>query len=365
MPPLPKPAELQGHDRSLTFNVLFTPGTVVRLLPFSLSLLQSPGIRLRVIANGCDQAEIDVMGAVEESNERVSRHILPSADPVEHGHALNQLFEAFPERHFAFVDSDVIVGGDFIDRLLPLAPGTAGVFADATPVWRTHESTVSLSKTRDLMGNVCTLHDGAFVGNTYCAIYERAALEPVWRAAPRGFVAHHHYMVPESLKESLRARGWHYRTYDTARLVNLQLLLAGFELENREVPEIHHVGAVSGRDFRGSRGGMRRAAAVLRSGSENRPRALVDGLMSRVYRQTKWRPSPGRRRNQQRLRGVVAYVDAVLDAIWAGEPRPPAPSTDSPELDRRIAALVATLETQYPRGVASIREASDAVRHER
>lgn len=356
-PPLPEQTELQRQNRGVTFNVVFTPGSPARLLPFSLSLLQSPSVRVRVVANGCDPREIALMRAAAETDERLSHYVLQSAHPIEHGLALNHLFETFPEPRFAFVDSDVIATGDFMRALSSLAPGQVGVFT-APPVWMTDDEAVSIPGSSILSGRRRRLQDGTFVGNTYCAIYERAVVEPVWRAAPRGFALHHKHRLPRSVRASLAARGWRFRTLDTARLINLQLLLAGFKLENRRVPELHHLGGFSVRHFQGTRGGMRRLVAVLRSSSDGRLRRLADGILNRFY--FRIQNDPSRRRKRQHRWEVLFYIDEVLDAILAGEPTPRALRTDSAEVDRRVAELVAALETQYPRGVASLREANQA-----
>ena len=112
---------------TITFNVVFTPGTVRRLLPFTLSLLQGTGVHLRLVANACGSGEVDLLRDAASADERISHFSLPARDPVAHGAALNHLFEAFPdEPHFAFADSDVIANGDFMPALWPLDRRPAG-----------------------------------------------------------------------------------------------------------------------------------------------------------------------------------------------------------------------------------------------
>jgi len=337
----------------VTFNVVFMPGTAERLLPFSLSLLQSPGIRVRLVANACEPGERELLRSAAGLDDRLSEHVLPGDHPIEHGEALNHLFRSYHEPHFAFVDSDVIAGGDFMASLWPPAPGQAAVFAAST-VWMTDEEGVGPPRISVLSGGRTTLHDGTFVGNTYCAIYDRAAVEPAWRTAPRGFAVQLRHRLPRELKDSLAARGWSFRAYDTARLINLQLLLAGYELDNRPVPELHHVGGVSIRSFEGSRGAVRRLAA-LRSSSRTGTRRVSDAVLTRLY--FRLQHDRARERSRRRRGTVLAYLDEVLDAILAGDSTPPAPETDSPEVDRRVAELVTTLEDQYPHGVASLARA--------
>ena len=338
----------------MTFNVVFMPGTAKRLLPFSLSLLQSPGIRVRLVANACEPGERELLRSAADLDDRLCEHVLPGRHPIEHGEALNHLFQSHPEPHFAFIDSDVIASGDFMASLWPLGPGRAAVFA-ASAVWMTDEEGIGSPRISVLSAGRRRLHDGTFVGNTYCAIYDRAAVEPAWRAAPRGFAVQLSRRLPRELKASLAARGWSFRAYDTARLINLQLLLAGFELDDRRVPELHHVGGVSIRSFEGSRGAVRRLAA-LHSSLRGRTRRVSDAVLTRLY--FRLQHDRARERSRRRRGTVLVYLDEVLDAILAAEPAPPAPQTDSPEVDRRLAERVAALEDQYPRGVASLERAS-------
>src|ERR1051325_3792775 len=60
--------------RMLTINVVFTADSVRRLLPFSLSLLQGSGVRLRLVANACAPAEVELLDAVAASDERIDSY---------------------------------------------------------------------------------------------------------------------------------------------------------------------------------------------------------------------------------------------------------------------------------------------------
>ena len=335
----------------ITFNVLFIPGSVARLLPFALSLLQGSGARIRVVANGCRPDEVDLMRAATRVDERVSHHVLPQRGPIPHGQALNHLFEVFDEPYFAIADSDVIAAGDFMDSLAPIPPGTA--LFSGTPVWATDDEAVCPPGARFLTGRQRVLHDGTPVGSSYVAIYERAAIEPLWRQAPRGFGATFHYSLPRPMRDSLSARGWRFQIVDSCRLVNLLLLVNGSRLENRPVPELHHLGGYSGRAFKSSRVRLR---SLLRSRDDRWLQRIVESALLTLH--ARLRRDPERSRMDERRRIVLPYVDAVLDAILADRPRPPAPRTDSADVDRRVAALGSALEGHYRPGLSALSEAT-------
>jgi hypothetical protein len=365
---LPEPSSPSGQPppAGLTFNVVFMPGSPGRLLPFALSLLQGAGVRVRLVANGCDPEEHRLIRAATELDDRVSAHVLAGPEPIAHGVALNQLFEEFPEPYFAIADSDLIASGDFMTRLWPLAPGQAAVFS-APPVWATDDEVTVPRDCTYLGGRHRMLHDGTPVGTTYMAIYERAALEPAWRAAPRGFAAQERYLLPRALQAALSERGWVFRWFDTCRLVNLQLSLAGFRLEHRNAPELHHVGWLgAAHDAPRVRlaSALRTLLQTVRSNEGSRLQRTVDGAVHARYLFRR-RQNPIERRIDIRRPAVLSYVHAVLDAMAAGEPVPPAPPTDSPEVDRRLGALVRALETHYRAGVSALRAATSAAERKR
>lgn len=328
----------------VTFNVVFTPGTVARLLPFALSLLRGSGVSVRLVANGCEPAEADLLRAAAGDNERVEPHVLPGPRPAEHGLALNDLFERFAdEAHFAFADSDVVASGDFMRTLWPPRTDEAAVFSGA-PVWLTDADAVAPRGAPLLSGRQRALHDGTPIGGSYVAIYDRTKLEPAWRAAPRGFAVHARRMVPANTRAALRARGWDHQLLDTCRLVNLHLLLAGHSLANRVVPELHHVGGYSTGAFTTPLAQLRTLPEIVRTRDVRRAWAAAE----RRRWQRRALREPGRRRMEERRRVVLAHVGAVLDAVAAGDPHPPAPPTDSVEVDRRVAALVSAIVANRP-----------------
>jgi hypothetical protein len=337
----------------ITFNVLFTPGSVSRLLPFALSLLQGSGVRVRVVANGCGADEVDLMRTATRVDERVSHHVLPQRNPIEHGQALNHLFEVFDEPYFAIADSDVIAEGDFMDSLQPITPPTA-VFS-AAPIWAADAEAVVPAGSRFLSGRHRVLHDGTPIGGSYLAVYERAALEPLWRQAPRGFDVHFRYMLPRRIRTSLSERGWGFRMFDSCRLVNLLLLVNGYRLENRTVPELHHLGGYSLREIESSGAGLHNLIGLLRSRDDRWAQRIIDAASLRLY--ARFRRDPDRPAMRQRRHIVLSYFDVALDAILAGRPPPPAPRTDSAEVDRRVAALVSALERHYTPGLSVLSEA--------
>jgi hypothetical protein len=331
-------------DSAITFNVVFLRGSVARLLPFAQSLLKGSGVRVRLVANHCGPDEVELLRAAADADERVSFHTLRVGYPIEYGLALNELFETFTDPHFAIADSDVLASGDFMHGLWHEPRPNA--VCSAPPVWLAEEETVADPGVRFLSGRVRFLSDGTHIGSSWVAIYERAAIEPLWRRLPRGFAFHQRYLLPRDLREALSERGWRFRMYDTCRLLNFELIRAGGTLEHRLVPELHHVGSFSARPIEGM-GPLARGFARLIWSRDRVPTRIANIIALRLHARSQ-RRDPEFLRMDARRRTVRAHVSAVLDALAADEPPPPAPRTDSPEVDARVAALVEAIEAQHP-----------------
>src|SRR4051794_11198901 len=287
----------------VTFNVIYSAGSAKRLLPFAESLLQGAGVRVRTVSNGCGADEVEWLRAASRRDERVSTYVLPFATSVDHGSALNHLFESFDEPVFAFADSDVLAAGDFVDDLFSAAPGTAAVFT-APPAWLTDAEARLPEGETFLDGRHFRLRDGTPIGGSYVAAYERRPLELVWERAPRGFGITRRSLLDRRLRAELSSRGWSFRAFDTGRVLNLLLLLEGHRLDNRIVPELHHVGGFTARDFGRPSVGLRHLVRQVRAPDDRLFQRAVDGAFVRLYNRRRG-PLPGHELRRQ----VLTHVD--------------------------------------------------------
>ena len=287
----------------LTFNVVFTTGTVECLLPFALSLSQSCPAHFRLIDNAGSRIDLYLLEAVAKHFPAFSYFRLPRNHPTEHGEVLNTLFTTFDEHEFAIVDSDVFAAGTFLPALIPLTANCAGTFS-APPVWVEDAKTVIPTDGTYVYARQRSLADGTSIGNTYCAVYDRCALESVWHLAPSGFARHDHFALPSEARALLAARGWRLVAFDTARVLNMLLLAKGYRLENRDVPNLHHLGGFSATLFNRKPDSagvlLRRLWHLLRNSQGARWHLLTQGVRHRLYLARVRRPPWHRRMNIRR-----------------------------------------------------------------
>lgn len=345
----------------ITWNVIYMPGTVAALLPFALSLLQAPGVRVRLVSNGCHEVEGRLLRRVCSIDDRISYHSLATPTWIEHGLALNRLFDEFSDPYFAIVDSDVIASGDFMAEIWPMADAEAGLFT-GSPAWAADAEAVAPPGCTFLGGHHRLLSDGTTVGGTYAAIYRRSAVARVRHAAPRGFAEHWFPMLPSELRKRLSARRWRFPLLDTARLIHFQLLLEGFTLRNVSTSTLHHVGGYTLTDAEketGNRAGdprsmLRALRRILGSRGDRRFERLVLGIIHRVLR-ARTRDDSDRERIRRRRRLVSRHVRSVVEAIVRGDALPAPLRTDASDVDARVEALVRALEAHYLMGLDSLR----------
>ncbi len=341
----------------ITLNVIFTPRTPARLIPFATSLLQGSGIAVRMVDNGCRAEESELLREAAGRGDRVSYYSLAAESPVEHGLALNHLFERFPEEYFGMVDSDVIASGDFMKDVHPALRAGTTVFS-GSPVWATDRDTVIARANTWIGARHRQFEDGTSAGNSYFAIYPRAALESVWNDAPRGFGVVDSYELSRERRAAFAARGWRFVLFDTTRVLNLLLLEAGHDLTHRILPDLHHVGGFSAQHFARRRtrlaaltGG---ALAILRSNEGSRLQRLIDASRHHLFI-ARSRRAPEHRAMNVRRAQVIAHVRESVDAIRDGRDVPPAPDFGSGAVGRQVAALTAALAVQCGPDRAALR----------
>ena len=351
-------------ESSITFNVVFTPATSERLLPFTLSLLHQSSARFRLVDNAGSSTDRHLLESVADQTPNLSYYRLPGAQPREHGAVLNTLFTTFDEPDFSIVDSDVFALGSFLPDLAPLAPGCAGTFS-APPVWVEDAETVVPGDCTYVYARQRSLADGTGIGNTYCAVYDRTALETIWRFAPNGFARHDHFALPREARELLATRGWRFVAFDTARVLNMLLVARGYRLENRHIPGLHHLGGFSAASFNRERETparlLGRFLRLFWQADSGRLRMISDGIRHRRYL-ARVRAASWHQRMNQRRTLVLEHMTGVLSALVEGKTVPDIPATDSLEVDERLRRLHAALETVYLPNLSICRELANKAR---
>jgi len=255
----------------IQLNVLFVPGTVHRLAPFILSILESsPACSLRLVSNACHVDEDRILNDVACTDQRLSFVRIGTQRPLSHGSALTMLQKQETSPVFAFMDSDIFATGDFLQEL-NWSPSRSSALFSCPPVWSNPELEQLPEGFGVLSGVYNQLHDGFCVGSSYFAMYDNNLLTQCMKQTGVSFEYSRWTQLSEQLRRELKQAGKQLLIYDTGKLLNILLQLrCGADLGFRRTGTLEHIGGISGCVLKQPRNLVR---MVLGSASSMMPRA--------------------------------------------------------------------------------------------
>ena len=337
---------------TLTFHIIYTPGSVQPLLPLVSTLLRHSNCNYRLVANGCSPDEIAHMERYAAQSDRLSVVRLPAKQQVNHGVALNQLFARSSDRYFCFMDSDILAAGDFMAELQPLLSAAAGVFS-AWPLMVRNQEKVLQAHHKYIGGHHLATPTGVCLGGSYFAMYQRAALTAAMQYAPAGFGVSYRRQLPLATRALLKRVGQERLFYDTGRLLNLILIDQGYTLRTLETDRLCHIGSYSMltqqvsqpppvSPFSVRMSSRRVAKQLVRVVKE-----VVNGQTYRRWVNRQLFDVAQKQQKRQLRREVALYFSALLQALAAGTTRPDIVVLNDPEFDPRIQRATDLLLTAW------------------
>ncbi len=231
-------------EAEFVFNIVNTPGTFRYLQLFTRSLLANSGVRLRLVANGCSNDELQSMHDFASSaSDRVEVLRLASDTMMPHGAALDEIYAARNDgEYFCFVDSDVKAREPFMTMFIELLT-RFDVVTSCNVAWS--DDSILPPGSPDLVGRHAVGHDGFVYGSSYLAMYKRAAVERVRSRWGITFRSHAYEKLDAAVQRQLTDMGRTFGLYDTAKVLNILLQGEGFGLAHTDNPALLHVGGIS------------------------------------------------------------------------------------------------------------------------
>lgn len=326
---------------TLTFHIIYTPGSVQHLLPLVSTLLRHSKCHYRLVANGCSPDEIAHMERYAEQSGRLSVVRLPAKQQVNHGVALTQLFARSSDPYFCFMDSDILAAGDFMAELQPLLSAAAGVFS-AWPLMVRNQEKVLQADHKYIGGHHLATPTGVCLGGSYFAMYQRAALTAAMQYAPAGFCVSYRRQLPWATRVLLKRVGQERLFYDTGRLLNLILIDQGYLLRTLETDRLCHIGSYSmltqqvsqpppASPFSVRMSSRRVAKQLVRAVKE-----VINGQSYRRWVNRQLFDVSQKQQKRQLRREVALYFSALLQALAEGTTPPAMVVLNDPEFDPRI-----------------------------
>ena len=339
---------------SLTFNIVYTPGTVAYLSFFVHSLLKWSNCRFRLVSNGCLLPERRLLQQLCRQQDRLEYFTVPTNGMADHGTVLNYLQTMTTEDYFCFMDSDLFATGNFVGEFLPYLDDNVAVFS-GTPVWMTFAQGILPAAFQTVSGVHHQTDDGICLGSTYFAIYDNRVLTDCMQSTGIGFQSYQWAEVPREFQQTFTASGLQKQNYDTAKVLNLVLQQQGRALRYTESARLCHIGGFSflRKPEPASESLKSRAMSqLLRSPIHN----AISTLQKKWRSKMAWRDIDGMSESErqalivQRLNQrdpTRRYFRDLLTALIARQPLPDRPTIGNTQLDAGIATATENIRTLY------------------
>ena len=335
----------------LTFNIVYTPGTVRHLSTFVASLLQWSDCSFRLVSNGCSAQENHLLEALCAQDPRLEFCLAPFKSIVYHGQVLGYLQAMNDAATFCFMDSDIFASGEFIRPLLPYLTACAGVFS-GSPLWQKAEDQVLPVDFPRVFGHFNRTPTGLCLGSTYFAIYDNRILTQFIRSTGIDFKRYWWEEIPAHYQEQLVRLGIRRQRYDTGKVLNLLLLAQGRRLHYGDVPQLQHVGGISRFVLQREalhRGRIARLTRLLPDGGfKRRFWAVVEKYKLRTLHQTLTKSEAQACRESIEREGTVSrYFGHLLKSQLDHTPRPAMPKIGDREVEQKVTFAAAEIVKLY------------------
>jgi hypothetical protein len=336
----------------LTFNIVYTPGTVKYLQLFVFSLLKWLDCSFRLVGNGCGAEETRLLRSLCRTSPRLEFLALPFRRHVRHGKALNYLQALERSETFCFMDSDIMATGAFLNDLAPYLSRFAGVFS-GSPVFCKDGERVLTEGFPYIVGLFNRTDEGVCLGGTYLAMYDNAVLTRVMQSSGVGFERYSWADVPAGCRDRLAEAGFKKTWYDTGKLINLVLHGRGEQLVFIDSSCLQHTAGMSWFALREI--GIGRRQRARRSPAWWLRRALRRRVIARDRKTAKAQPlviadaEAMRREAERRAKRQAAsrYFFELLRSLSEDCPRPAVPEMNDPEIEERIGVVGADIAALY------------------
>ncbi len=336
-------------DEEITFNVVFTPGTVRYLMPAVYTLLDWASFRFRLVGNALSAQEAALLHEAARSHERLSAVVIPAPEMLPHGLVLSLLYRRFDDGAcFAFCDPDIFAIGPY-EEIVWEEIRRHDVFSSCY-----HVSLRGRVYGGDFVGRSLYAPTGAPLPTTFFAVYRRASVERIWKRWGIGFERYlFEERIPEPVVVELKRHGLYRPPYDTAKLLNALQTIEGAKISYRDIDTLYHVGGICRALL--PRGLVRELARVDPVRLVWRRCVLTERTLTqltRLYREA--RAKRGQKEEDDSayllaLRTCVAYYFAAfLRHLVDGTPRPLLRLHRS-EVTANVRRLCAVVEAAYRR----------------
>jgi hypothetical protein len=332
----------------LTFNIVYTTGTVKYLQLIVFSLLKRSGYSFRLVANACSPEEVRLLQKLSCSSPRLDFLVAPSKTIMRHGAVLDYLQSLEHSDYFCFMDSDILATGDFSSEVSPYLSQYAGVFS-GRPLWCMEEEQTLPETLPSIPGHCNRTANGICLGSSYFAIYDNRILTQFIQSTGIGLARYQWSAIPAPYQSQLIDMGLKRTRYDTGKLLNILLAAQGTPAFFLDSTSLQHIGGVSAQTARRSSGRLRKKIKsttwlpVVKLKQWSRKLARVMGAR-KVDEEAM---TAELRQLQTRRRRSAAYFHRLFDSLFENRPLPAIPRVGDPGTEEKIESAAENIVSLY------------------
>lgn len=235
---------IRNDGAGLVFNIVFTKNTFHYFCRFTQTILKKSSVKVRIVLNGCGTSEQnEAYQFAAENDDRVYVALVSADKILTHHESIQLVFEEDNDSDFfCFADSDIFARKEFMP-LFAAVEGLPAMICSGDTIW-TEVNTIASKKT-ELWGRFYHDEDGWTFGSSYFCIYDRALLKQIMKKYGVDFRRYAQEEIPDKARRALLDAGHDYCWYDTAKVVNILLVLEGHMIVHIQNPNLVHVGGMS------------------------------------------------------------------------------------------------------------------------
>lgn len=229
----------------LKFNIIYTPGNTEYLRLFVLSLLKWSDCYFRIVINGCNDKEKNMLEQFCQRYSRLEFFDLPFNDMLLHGAVLSYLQKKEESDYFCFMDSDIFVIGNFMNEFYPYLNQYSAIFSGSA-IWLSEQDQIIEKSNLRMGGRFHWTSDNFCLGSSFFAIYNNRILSQLIEDTGVTFDKYLSWQnIPPRFKQDIVKLDLKKKAYDTGKIINILLQCQGNKIIYKNSNTLCHLGGLS------------------------------------------------------------------------------------------------------------------------
>jgi len=233
------------HNKKLTFNIIYIPGTVnYQAIPL-ISLLLNSDFNFKLIGNGLNESERNMLKQISSVSDRLEYINIESKNIIPHGTLLDLMFLSESESLYCFCDSDLFLFDEIKTDFIKEKMEKHQVLSSGGRIENESDSIYAGFKG----GATTKSPDGRIdLATSFFCVYNREFLQSTIDQYGVGFEQYRlDLQIPKHASSVINKMNLEYEMFDTGKLLSILMHDMGGEKYFTEFTGLVHIGGMSGR----------------------------------------------------------------------------------------------------------------------